>query len=72
MLEKKLEFYKGELAKIREDIQKPKVFKNTQRYTNFMSLETNLSNLVNQIESMIKANEEQKERNTVETEKENV
>ena len=59
---KELEFYKSQLERTKEDLLKQSTFEDHQRYSTIMGVHTSLMNLVNQLEQIIKSEEEQKAR----------
>ena len=60
--QKELDFYKVELERTREDLLKASTFSDHQRYSTIMGVNTSLMNLVNQLEQIIKSEEEEKAR----------
>ena len=59
---KELEFYKSQLERTKEDLLQQSTFADHQRYSTIMGVHTSLMNLVNQLEQIIKSEEEQKAR----------
>lgn len=53
-----LEFYRGELVRITEELRKESTFKKTQRYVNLMAVRTQLNNTIMQLEAIEKNKEE--------------
>lgn len=57
-----LNFFKGELERIKKGIAKLDPAKQTQKYVNLISCGTNLVGFTSQLENLIKAKEEAKRR----------